>query len=50
MAAGLTDHGWTMHELLSCHVPLSRWSPPKPRGRPSQALKRLIEQWCGDHG
>ena len=50
MAAGITDHGWTMHELLSFHVPLSRWSPPKQRGRPSQALKRLIEQWCGDHG
>jgi hypothetical protein len=25
MAAGITDHGWTMHELLSFHVPLSRW-------------------------
>src|SRR5438445_9087012 len=24
MAAGITDHGWTMHELLSLHVPLSR--------------------------
>jgi transposase-like protein len=50
MAAGITDHCWTMHELLSFHVPLSRWSPPKPRGRPSQALKRLIARWCGDHG
>jgi transposase-like protein len=50
MAAGITDHGWTMHELLSFHVPLSPWSPPKQRGRPSQALKRLIERWCGDHG
>jgi transposase-like protein len=50
MAAGITDHGWTMHELLAFHVPLSRWSPPKLRGRPSQALKRLIERWGGDHG
>jgi transposase-like protein len=49
MAAGITDHCWTMRELLSFHVPLSRWSPPKHRGRPSQALKRLIERWCGDH-
>ena len=49
MAAGITDHCWTMHELLSFHVPLSRWSPPKHRGRPSHALKRLIERWCGDH-
>jgi hypothetical protein len=50
MAAGVTDHGWTMHELLSFHVPLSRWSPPKQRGRPSRTLKRLIERWGGDHG
>jgi len=50
MAAGITDHGWTMHELLSFHVPLPRWVPPKQRGRPSYALKRLIERWCGDHG
>jgi transposase-like protein len=50
MAAGITDHCWTMHELLSFHVPLSRWAPPKQRGRPSHALKRLIEQWGGDHG
>src|SRR6516225_1347243 len=46
MAAGITDHCWTMHELLSFHVPLSRWSPPKQRGRPSRALLRLIERWC----
>jgi hypothetical protein len=50
MAAGITDHCWTIQELLSCHVPLSRWSPPTQRGRPSHALKRLIERWCGDHG
>src|SRR6266581_846331 len=35
MAAGITDHCWTIHELLSFHVPLSRWVPPKRRGRPS---------------
>jgi transposase-like protein/IS1 family transposase len=50
MAAGITDHCWTMHALLSLHVPLSRWSPPTQRGRPSHALKRLIERWGGDHG
>jgi transposase-like protein len=50
MAAGITDHCWTMHELLSFHVPLSPWAPPKQRGRPSQALQRLIERWCGNHG
>jgi hypothetical protein len=46
MAAGITDHCWTMHELLSFQVPLSRWAPPKRRGRPSRALQRLIERWC----
>ena len=49
MAAGITDHRWMMHELLSLHVPPPLWTPPKPRGRPSHMLKRLIERWCGDH-
>jgi transposase-like protein/IS1 family transposase len=49
MAAGITDHRWTMHELLSFQVPPPRWTPPKQRGRPSHMLKRLIERWCGDH-
>jgi IS1 family transposase len=49
MAAGITDHCWTMHELLSLHVPPPRWTPPKQRGRPSHMLKCLIERWCGDH-
>jgi transposase-like protein len=46
MAAGITDHCWTMHALLSFPVPLSRWAPPKRRGRPSRALQPLIERWC----
>jgi transposase-like protein len=46
MAAGITDHCWTMYELLSFHAPLSRWAPPKRRGRPSRTLQRLIERWC----
>jgi hypothetical protein len=46
MAAGITDHAWTMQELLSFHVPLPRWAPPKQRGRPSRALQRLIKRWC----
>jgi IS1 family transposase len=46
MAAGITDHCWTMHELLAFHVPLARWVPPKRRGRPSHAFKRRIERWC----
>jgi transposase-like protein len=46
MAAGSTDHGWTVRELLAFHVPPPRWAPPKQRGRPSRALQRLIERWC----
>jgi hypothetical protein len=46
MAAGITDHRWTIHELLSFHVPLTHWAPPKRRGRPSRVLQRLIEHWC----
>jgi hypothetical protein len=34
MAAGLTDHQWTMHELLTYQVPPPAWVPPKRRGRP----------------
>ena len=50
MAAGITDHCWPVQELLSFHVPPPRWTPPTQRGRPSHALKRLIERWCGNHG
>ena len=46
MAAGITDHCWTVHELLAYRVPPPRWTPPKRRGRPSAATKRLIAQWC----
>jgi transposase-like protein len=46
MAARITDHGWTMHERLSFHVPPPRWRPPKKRGRPSRELLGLIERWC----
>jgi hypothetical protein len=46
MAAGITHHCWTVQELLSFHVPPSRWTPPTQRGRPSGALKRLVERWC----
>ena len=50
MATGITDHCWTVQALLAFHVPPPRWTPPKQRGRPSYALKRLMERWCGDHG
>jgi len=50
MAAGITEHCWSVQALLSSHVPPPRWTPPKHRGRPSPALKRLTKRWCGDHG
>lgn len=34
MTAGLTDHCWSLDELLHFQVPLPRWVPPKRRGRP----------------
>jgi transposase-like protein/IS1 family transposase len=46
MAAGITDHCWTVQELLSFHVPPPRWAPPARRGRRSQALQRVIARWC----
>jgi transposase-like protein len=36
MAAGLTDHRWTMSELLSQQIPLPPCVAPKRRGRPSR--------------
>jgi hypothetical protein len=46
MAAGITDHCWTVRALLAFHVPPSRWTPPPRRGRPSHTLQHLIERWC----
>jgi len=46
MAAGLTDHCWSVEELLNFRVPLSPWMPPKRRGRPSTSMKQLVVQWC----
>jgi len=46
IAAGLTDHVWTVDELLRYRVPVPRWTPPKHRGRPSKELVDLINRWC----
>jgi transposase-like protein len=46
IAAGVTDHLWTVQELLSFRVPPPLWKPPKRRGRPSNATKALVAQWC----
>ena len=34
MASGLTDHLWTVHELLTFKIPPPPFVPPKRRGRP----------------
>jgi transposase-like protein/IS1 family transposase len=46
MAAGITDHRWTVQELLAFPVPPPRWTPLQRRGRPSRALQRLVARWC----
>jgi len=46
MATGLTDHCWSLSELLSFQVPPPRWVPQMPRGRPSNAFKAKIARWC----
>jgi len=43
MAAGLTDHCWTVAELLSFKIPPAPFVPPKRRGRPpKQAFKGAV--------
>lgn len=46
MTAGLTDHIWSHHELLTHPLPLPRWEPPKKRGRRSKAVQALVDRWC----
>jgi hypothetical protein len=46
MAAGLTDHIWTVKELLLFQIPPPAWLPPKHRGRRSRAELALIARWC----
>ncbi len=40
IAAGLTDHCWTMDELLRYQIPLPAWVAGKRRGRPSKSTPR----------
>lgn len=46
IAAGLTDHRWTIAELFHFWVPPPPWTPPKRPGRPSKQTSRLIKRWC----
>lgn len=46
LAAGITEHCWTVQELRSSPVPPPRWMPPTHRGRPSRARQCLVARWC----
>jgi transposase-like protein/IS1 family transposase len=46
MAAGLSDHRWSVHELLAYQVPPPHWAPPKRRGRQSKVTQTLVARWC----
>jgi hypothetical protein len=46
MAAGITDHCWSVAELLWHRVPPPRWEPPKRRGRRSKAMQQMIDRWA----
>ena len=46
MAAGITDHCWSVKELLWHRITPPPWKPPKRRGRPSKATQRLVAQWA----
>ena len=39
MAAGLTDHIWSVQEVLSYQVAPAPWVPPKRRGRPRKVVQ-----------
>jgi transposase-like protein len=46
IAAGLTDHRWSVQELFNFRVPPAPWTPPKQRGRRSKETLALMAQWC----
>jgi transposase-like protein len=46
VAAGLTDHCWTVDELLCWQPPIPPWQPPKKRGPRSNVIKALMARWC----
>lgn len=46
MASDITDHCWSVQELLSFKVPPPRWMPIMPRGRPTNAFRAKIARWC----
>jgi transposase-like protein len=45
MLSGLTDHVWSVSELLWDRVPPPPWQPPKRRGRRSREELALLARW-----
>jgi transposase-like protein len=45
MAAGITDHHWTVKELLLYRLPIPAWTPPH-RGRRSADELALLNRWA----
>jgi transposase-like protein len=46
MAAGISDHVWSMDEVLHYRVPPARWRPPPKWGRRTKAEEALIARWA----
>ena len=46
MAAGITDHVWTVAELLWRRTPPPPWQPPRQRGRKSKQLLAIVQRWA----
>ena len=46
MASGISDHVWSMDELLHYRVPLTRWRAPTKWGRRTKAEEALVERWA----
>jgi len=49
MASGISDHRWSMEELLHYRVPPAPWQPPVrrgKRGRRPKELQHLVERWA----
>ena len=44
MASGLTDHVWSIWELLSYRVAPAPWVPPKRRGRPPKQTEPHVKK------
>ncbi len=45
IAAGLTDHRWTLLEVLLFKIPPEPWKPPKRPGPHSKHTLQLIQKW-----